>query len=51
MVADKLADKAMKLQDIPKMTFNKYQNEFVLQNSRRKEGRKERVLVAYICRA
>ena len=40
MYADKLADKAMERKDLPKYTFNAYQNEYILQSSRKKMTKK-----------
>ena len=40
MKADKLADKAMERQDLPKSIFNKYQNEYIKQSTRKKVTKK-----------
>ena len=40
MKADKLADKAMERQDLPKSIFNKYQNEYIIQSTRKKVTKK-----------
>ena len=40
MKADKITDKAMEIKDLPKAIFNPYQNEFILQNMRKKKTKK-----------
>ena len=40
MGADKLADKGIEKQDIPEHKFNKYQNEYFIQNTRKNKTKK-----------